>query len=131
MSAATSGIKQTFSVVEDLLRPWDLTGHIATTATPQELTGPRPSKHVKTNILNKILATVQVEPERNTVYKQAPMGIQRTLTLDRLNCNLVTDRHENKFEVKCRSMSAERLRRNSCREAKKSLYEDGEEGLRS
>lgn len=50
MSAATSGIKQTFSVVEDLLRPWDLTGHIATTATPQELTGPRPSKHVKTNM---------------------------------------------------------------------------------
>lgn len=50
MSTATSGIKQTFSVVEDLRRPWDLTGHIATTATLQELTGPRPSKHVKTNM---------------------------------------------------------------------------------
>lgn len=50
MSVATSGIKQTLSMVEDLLRPWDLTGHIATTATPQELTGPRPSKHVKTNM---------------------------------------------------------------------------------
>jgi hypothetical protein len=43
-------IKQTFSVTEDLLRPWDLTWHTAATPTPQELTAPKPIEHVKTNM---------------------------------------------------------------------------------